>query len=94
MLQIINGFILDIYSRIVANQDRHKQTIIREYARDNMQKFVEIAEDEIGAAELAEHLHAKHNLFELVEGLEAELIAEFESEADYYNQMNYNYRYN
>lgn len=65
---------------------------IREYAQEHPNAFVKLAVEEIGAVELAEYLHHTGDLFELVDGLEAEALSNAKDFDDYYQQQETNYR--
>lgn len=89
--------IRELYQLIITmfhiNREKREQNKIRDYAREKPSAFIEIAVDEIGCVELAEYLHDTFNILELIDGLEAEVIADLEEQSDYYHQMITNYRY-
>lgn len=65
---------------------------IRGYAQEHPNQFTKLTVEEIGAVELAEYLHETGDLFELVDGLEAEALSNTKDSDDYYQQQETNYR--
>lgn len=65
---------------------------IRDFAREHPNEFIQIAVDEVGSVELAEYLHHTWDLFELVDGLAQEALADAKDSDDYYSQIETNYR--
>ncbi len=81
-----------IIANITAVRPKRQMEYISSFARQNPNAFVKLAVEEIGAVELAEYLHDTGDLFELVDGLEAEALSNAKDSDDYYQQQETNYR--
>lgn len=81
-----------IIANITAVRLKRQMEYISSFARQNPNQFVKLAVQEIGSVELAEYLHETGDLFELVDGLEAEALSNAKDSDDYYQQQETNYR--